>query len=170
MLEQSRWLRQHAPRLAHPALWHLNRRSVSGGVAVGLFCGLIPGPLQMISAALVALGLRVNLPLALVVTLYTNPFTILPLYWLAFQLGRLLTGSAGSAQFLQTPSLPIWPVLPWLHAWGTWFIGLGAPLAIGLPCLALLLACVGYALTRLAWRFYLLRRWRKRQTKSLTAG
>ena len=25
--------------LFHPALWHLNRRSAAGGVAVGLFCG-----------------------------------------------------------------------------------------------------------------------------------
>ncbi len=37
--------------LFHPALWHLNRRSAAGGVAVGLFCGLIPGPLQMLGSA-----------------------------------------------------------------------------------------------------------------------
>jgi hypothetical protein len=28
--------------LFHPALWHLNRRSAAGGIATGLFCGLIP--------------------------------------------------------------------------------------------------------------------------------
>ena len=66
--------------LFHPALWHLNRRSAAGGVAVGLFCGLIPGPLQMLGAAIVCVFLRVNLPLALVTTLYTNPLTIVPLY------------------------------------------------------------------------------------------
>ena len=60
--------------LFHPALWHLNRRSVAGGFAAGLFCGLIPGPLQMGGAALVALWLRVNLPVALATTLYTNPW------------------------------------------------------------------------------------------------
>jgi uncharacterized protein (DUF2062 family) len=61
--------------LHHPNLWHLNRRSVSGGVAVGMFCGLVPGPLQMLTAALLAIPLRVNLPVALLTTLYTNPFT-----------------------------------------------------------------------------------------------
>jgi len=34
----------------------------------------------MISAALLAVLLRVNLPVALITTLYTNPFTIVPLY------------------------------------------------------------------------------------------
>ena len=39
--------------LRHPNLWHLNRHSVAGGVAVGMFSGLIPGPLQMLGAAIV---------------------------------------------------------------------------------------------------------------------
>ena len=30
--------------LHHPNLWHLNRHSVAGGVAIGLFAGLVPGP------------------------------------------------------------------------------------------------------------------------------
>src|SRR5262245_32385746 len=74
--------------LHHPNLWHLNRHSVSGGFAVGLFAGLIPGPLQMLTAALLAIPLRVNLPVALLVTLYTNPFTIVPLYVLAYWIGQ----------------------------------------------------------------------------------
>ena len=72
--------------LQHPNLWHLNRQSVAGGVAVGMFSGLVPGPLQMLSAALLAIPLRVNLPVALATTLYTNPFTIGPLYVLALSL------------------------------------------------------------------------------------
>ena len=79
----NRWLRPFRNSLLHPRLWHLNRRSAAGAVAAGLFCGLIPGPLQMLGAAICALVFRVNLPLALLVTLYTNPFTIVPLYVLA---------------------------------------------------------------------------------------
>jgi hypothetical protein len=80
--------------LFHPALWHLNRRSAAGGVAVGLFCGLIPGPLQMLGAAIVCLVARVNLPVAFVSTLYTNPFTIVPLYLLAYEIGQFVLGAA----------------------------------------------------------------------------
>ena len=37
--------------LHDPNLWHLNRRSVSGGVAVGLFMTFVPVPFQMFFAA-----------------------------------------------------------------------------------------------------------------------
>ncbi len=82
-------------RLFHPALWHLNRRSAAGGVAVGLFCGLIPGPLQMLGAAIVCVFLRVNLPVALVTTLYTNPLTIVPLYLIGYEIGGFVIGAGG---------------------------------------------------------------------------
>ena len=55
-LREHRYLRHIAPWLTHPNLWHLNRRSVAGGVAIGLFSGLVPGPLQMLSGALLALA------------------------------------------------------------------------------------------------------------------
>ena len=74
--------------LHHPNLWHLNRDSVAGGVAVGLFSGLVPGPLQILTALLIAVPLRVNLPVAMVTTFYTNPFTIGPLYFLAYEIAR----------------------------------------------------------------------------------
>jgi len=38
-----RWIKPFGSWLHHPNLWHLHRRSVAGGVAIGLFCGLIPG-------------------------------------------------------------------------------------------------------------------------------
>jgi uncharacterized protein (DUF2062 family) len=63
-------------------LWHLHRRSVAGGFAVGMFAGLVPGsnPVQFAVAALMAIGFKVNLPIAVIVTLYSNPLTIVPLY------------------------------------------------------------------------------------------
>ncbi|MGV8935162.1 MAG: DUF2062 domain-containing protein, partial [Gallionellaceae bacterium] len=60
-IRQSRWIKPFGAWLQHPNLWHLHRRSVSGGVAVGMFCGLIPGPFQMLGAALLAVLFRVNL-------------------------------------------------------------------------------------------------------------
>jgi len=161
LVREHRWLARFESTLLHPALWHLNRRSVRGAVAVGLFCGLIPGPLQMLSAALGALVLRVNLPLAVMTTLYTNPLTIVPLYLVAYTLGRRLTGS--EADFVHPPALDGGAVFEWLSRLFDWLLALGHPLLVGLPLLALLLAATGFALVDLLWRIATLRRWRNRQ-------
>ena len=156
--------------LQHPNLWHLNRHSVAGGVAVGMFSGLVPGPFQMLTAALLAVPLRVNLPVALATTFYTNPFTIGPLYVLAYLIGRLIMGGGGAA--LSPP-----PDLQWsqlgasLEAFLRWAMSMGTPLAIGLVALALGLAALGYACVQIGWRAYVIRAWRKRrQLRSQHAG
>ena len=40
-LKGNRWLRWIGPALHHPRLWHLNRRGVALGLALGLFFGLL---------------------------------------------------------------------------------------------------------------------------------
>ena len=163
-IRQSPWARPFGSWLHHPNLWHLHRRSVAGGVAVGLFCGLVPGPLQMISAALLAVLLRVNLPVAAFTTLYTNPFTILPLYVVAYELGAWLSGVRSNApiKHLAFPEMhwQSWPSEMW-----AWMQMLGKPLLIGLPMLALILAIAGYFAVRVAWRAGVLLRWRARKRR-----
>ncbi len=164
-IRSNRWLAPFASTLLHPRLWHLNRRSAAGAVAVGLFCGLIPGPLQMLGAAIGALVFRVNLPLALFTTLYTNPLTIVPLYVLAFTLGTFslsLVGVAATGQFAPPPEYGPDGLLAWSESLLDWLFRLGQPLALGLVLLASLLASFGYLAMRLAWRIYLVGAWRRR--------
>ena len=148
--------------LLHPRLWHLNRHSAAGAVAAGLFCGLIPGPLQMLGAAICAVIFRVNLPLALLTTFYTNPFTIVPLYFAAYGLGRLALGGTGG-EFVAPPDWGPEGMWAWIQALIDWMAHLGKPLALGLVLLASLLAAVGYFAVRMAWRTYLIWAWRKRR-------
>jgi len=149
--------------LHHPNLWHLNRKSVPGAVAIGLFCGLVPGPLQMLSALLLAIPLRKNLPVALLMTLYTNPFTIVPLYLLAYGYGRLLLGHTGKPVPPPEPVSWDWTDLAGsLQELAAWMLGLGKPLAIGLVALAATLAIVGYFAAELGWRLYIRLAWRAR--------
>lgn len=163
-IRANRWLAPFGDSLLHPRLWHLNRRSAAGAVAVGLFCGLIPGPFQMIGAAICAVIFRVNLPLALFTTLYTNPLTIVPLYIVAFALGKLALGEFGSdKQFILPPDYGSEGLLTWLGALIDWMIGLGQPLALGLGLLASLLALTGYVTLRFCWRLYLIRAWQRRR-------
>ena len=155
--------------LHHPNLWCLNRRSVPGAVAIGLFCGLIPGPLQMLGALLLAIPLRKNIPVALLITLYTNPLTIVPLYVLAYGYGQLLLGMTHSALPLE-PFLWDWSDLAGsLREFVAWTMALGKPLAIGLVALAVTLAAAGYFAMDLAWRAYVVLAWKARAKKRLKA-
>jgi len=158
-IQQNRWIQPFSAWLHHPNLWHLNRHSVSGGVAVGMFCGLIPGPLQMVSAMIVSVLFRVNLPTALFTTLYTNPLTILPLYLAAYEVGVFVSGA---------PSLPLasLPELSWrngLNELWLWLLSMGKPLLIGLPLLALALSILGYLMVSVSWRLMVQLRWQRRQ-------
>lgn len=150
--------------LHHPNLWHLNRRSVAGGVAVGLFSGLVPGPLQMLTAALIAIPLRVNLPVALLTTLYTNPFTIVPLYLVAYWLGSLLTGSA-AAPMAEPPEFSWAHAWDWMRALADWALAHGWPLAVGLVALAVSLAVLGWIAVQVFWRAWVIVQWRRRKLR-----
>lgn len=161
-VRENRYLSWFGTALHHPNLWHLHRKSVAGGVAVGMFCGLIPGPFQMLAAALCAIVFRVNLPVAAIVTLYTNPVTILPLYYAAYKLGVFVTGSPAA----EPPRLDLQvfdlPVREWLPAVMHWFAAMGKPFAAGLVLLAAILAVTGYFLAMWGWRLYVVIAWRRR--------
>lgn len=162
-IRSNKYLAKLGRFLHHPNLWHLNRRSVSGGVAVGMFCGLIPGPLQMLGAALVAIPCKVNLPVALVTTLYTNPFTIVPLYLVAYWLGALITGGSGT---MTEPPAFSWSHLgDWIRALVDWSLALGKPLFVGLVTLALSLALAGYVAVQVGWRAWVVVQWRRRKLR-----
>jgi len=158
----NRWLRPFRSTLLHPRLWHLNRHSAAGAVATGLFCGLIPGPLQMLGASICALLFRVNLPLAMLVTLYTNPLTIPPLYIVAYEIGQRL-GDWPAVGW--PPAFDTSHVIGWTQAMQSWMLAAAKPLGLGLVVLASVLALAGYLATYTLWRLYLVRAWRRRKLK-----
>lgn len=166
-ISANRYAARFGSLLQHHNLWHLHRRSVAGGFAAGMFAGLVPGsnPVQFAAAALLAIAFRVNLPIAVIVTLYTNPFTVVPLYYLAFKLGQLVLADS-------TATMPDFDFVlegkgftEWLPAALHWLTSVGKPLLVGLPLLAALLSAIGYALVRIAWRWYVVRTWRRRRLK-----
>lgn len=156
--------------LFHPALWHLNRRTAAGGVAAGLFCGLIPGPLQMLAAGIAAVVFRFNLPVALATTLYTNPLTIVPLYLVAYQIGSFVLGATAGRAAAPPPEWIWGHPLDSAEAYGQWVLGLGAPLALGLFLLASALAVLGYVTVRTLWSVHLRRAWHARKRRRASAA
>ncbi len=120
------------------------RNPLARGIAIGLFCGLIPGPLQILASMLFCVLWRGNIIAAAVATFYTNPLTIVPLYALAFEIGSFLIPGK--------QSLPPWNGdVSALEALVEWVKAMGWPLVIGLPAMGLLFASWGYAITQILW-------------------
>jgi uncharacterized protein (DUF2062 family) len=179
-IEQNKLLRALGPWVLHPAVWTLHRRSVAGGVAAGLFCGLFPAPFQMLGAAIASFLFHWNLPVAVATTLYTNPITFIPLYVVALKIGIALLNAIVPAQQLGGTAMAAFPPPPdfeWAAplqsfvALGEWALGMGWPLIVGVFTLAAGLAVVGYLVTRIGWniwvRYEVVQR-RKRRTRRLT--
>lgn len=165
-VRRHRFVSRFGTWLHHSNLWHLNRDSVAGGVAIGLFAGLLPAPLQMLSAALLAIAFRCNLPVAVLVTLYTNPLTFVPLYLLGYALGSLILGAGGAA--------PVAPFeMDWAHFLDSmrrlaeWTLSLGPRLVVGVLALALIFAAIGYLAVQVGWRGYVILAWRARRKRRL---
>ncbi len=134
------------PWLERRQLLCLRREALARGTAAGLFCGLIPGPLQVPATVAACAALRGNAVAGAAATLYTNPLTTLPLYALAFQVGAwVLPGEQ------RLPAWEGWSASGGVEAVATWMQALGAPLAVGLPLLALAFALAGYAAVQALW-------------------
>lgn len=160
----NRYLAFLTPWLGHPRLWHMHRRAVALGVAIGLVTGLIPGPLQILMAVIIAIPLRANVIAAAAATFYTNPFTFIPLYLLAYQVGAFFTGAAPDAAKVVPPEFAwsLTRIVDAIPAWFQWMLSLGDTLLIGLLIQASAFAVIGYMATMLLWRVVVTRMWRKR--------
>ena len=171
-IRQNRYIAWFGPWLQHHNLWHLHRRAVAGGVAVGLFAGLVPGsnPVQFVVAALLAIAGHVNLPIAVFVTLYSNPLTIVPLYYAAFKLGQFVMLEAGDSLPPLALDLEGKGFREWIPAALHWLSSVGKPLIVGLPLLAVTLAIAGYFIVDYAWQLRVRYDWscrrRRRQRKN----
>jgi uncharacterized protein (DUF2062 family) len=140
-LEANPWLRRLAPYLADPKLWCWSRRGVAMGVAIGLFIGFLIPVAQILLAAAAAVVLRANVPIAAAGTFVTNPFTVPPIYYGAYQLGAWATGTSGTAAVSWTDPFSI------MESLGS----IGLPLFTGLAITACFAAAASYLLISQVW-------------------
>lgn len=138
-----------------PNLWHLNRRSVAGGTAIGLFIAFIPIPFQMGLAATAAIFFRVNLPLSVVLVWVSNPITMPPMFYATYKLGAWLL-SRPERRFEFELSLQ------WLN---TQFLEIWEPFVLGCLVAGAVCAVLGYVFVRVSWRLHIINRLQERRLK-----
>jgi len=157
-----RWL---GPTLTRPSLWQANRRSIALGLAIGVFMGLIIPLAQIPLAAIGAVLLRANLPIAMVSTLVTNPFTFAPLYFLAYRLGDYILGFGTPTLTEAMIDAQVAEMSTGIMGWIERIADIGAPLFTGLFVLASVMSVLTYFVVSLLWRLGVLLRHRKRQRR-----
>ncbi len=155
-MDNYRVLRPLHKRFSDAALWRLNRRSVSRGVALGFFFGIMTPVAQILFASIAAIALRANLPIAAVSTLISNPFTFPVIFIFAFRIGSSLTGNAdasGDVELTEEAAQFAYDVSGWFPTLWNWLSSVGPPLILGLFTIALCAAVTGFVIVNLGWRW-----------------
>lgn len=68
----------------------VNRKMVTRGVAIGLFWGFIPMPMQMLAVMATTPFIRFNVPIAISMVWLSNPFTMPFMYYIEYLTGNLI--------------------------------------------------------------------------------
>lgn len=161
-LARNRWLAPIAHRFARSDLWRFTRRSVPRGVALGLFAAFILPVGQIFLAAFLALPARANVPISVLVTFVTNPFTV-P-FWLvvANKVGSFMlkidavTGGTATAELNSGR---------WQDSFG-WFMQTAAVTAFGFLIISIVSSAAGYLIAGLGWRILVARKWTRRSGRA----
>jgi len=138
-----------------PNLWHLNRKSTSKAVFIGIFCAFLPIPLQMLLAAVLAILFTANLPLSTVVVWISNPFTYAPMYYSCYKVGSVLLGESETPFHIELSF--DWLIHDFPNFWKPLFTG---SLVLGVFC-----ATSGYLATQSYWRSIVLKKWQARANR-----
>lgn len=151
--------------LLNPLLWHINRKSITRGVAIGLLIAFVPLPAQMLLAAILAICFTANLPIAIALTWITNPLTFLPINYFIYKVGQLILHDVSTYHVVpdfefsaKTWQDIIQQFLQWLHS-------AGKPFLVGLPVVAISASIIGYVLVHVMWRLAIYWYVRKRKQR-----
>jgi uncharacterized protein (DUF2062 family) len=150
--EQPWYLHPFRTLLAHPSFVSVSRRSVAGAICIGIFIALMPLPGQTLVAVLLALLLRLNVPIAGITTWITNPITMVPFFYWEYTLGTLI---------LDMPIGEFDIDLSWKWV-TTGFVTIWKPLLIGSFISATIAASLIYVAVSVTWRLVVAYRYKRR--------
>ncbi len=140
---KGQWFLSPFDHLLHDSrLWAIRRRNVVPAFALGLFVAFLPFPGHVLIGGLLALLLRVHIPVAAVTTFVSNPLTIGPMFYLAYHVGITLLGSEPQPVEFELS-------IAWIQ---DTFINIWQPMLLGCLLLGSMLSLVGYVALDLFWR------------------
>jgi uncharacterized protein (DUF2062 family) len=147
------YLRPFGAALRHPMYFAVNRRSVTGALAVGVFVSMLPVPGHTPIAVAIALLTGLNLGVAALAAWANSPLTLVPVFYFEYRLGAWILGQ---------PLQP-WPASvsrEWLQAQVAL---LWKPLFLGALITAFVTSGVVYLAANALWRWSAGRRLERRR-------
>ena len=153
-VKEEKILKIFGPAVLQPNLWHINKKSVSRGFAIGAFCAFLPIPGQMIIAAFLSITFAANLPISVILTWISNPFTYTPIFYFAYKIGKIIINADINVDEKEIDMLSnikdIWE-----------------PLLLGSIILAIIGSIISYILIRVYWSITSLKFGQKEKNKRL---
>lgn len=138
-----KWFMAPFRRVIHDhRLWGIRRKNVVPAFAWGTFLACMPFPGQPLFAVVGSLSMRINIPVAVLVTFTSNPFTMGPLYFLAYRVGAHLLG-------LEPEPFRMEFSFEWVT---TTFVNVWQPLLLGCVLLGAVAALIAYIVLDVLWR------------------
>ena len=157
-VKEEKILKIFGPAVLQPNLWHINKKSVSRGFAIGAFCAFVPIPgIQMLLAAFLAITFAGNLPIAVILTWITNPFTYVPIVYFAIQIGGIFVNTK-TIHEIKSEDINLLTDL--MQYWEPFFLGSLILSVIG--------SLISYIVIRIYWRYYVIKIWSKRKKSNIT--
>lgn len=161
-MARNKYVKPFAPRVLRGELWRFNRRSVPRGVALGMLAGVIIPIGQILAAAILALPVRANVPVAALTTFVTNPITTPIVWYLSYRLGQWILRVDG----LTYGS----PINAAVHSsqigdWMEWITGKAGVMAFGLVVFAIIAASISYIIASFGWRWWIAHKWKLRKKR-----
>ncbi|HTW37095.1 MAG TPA: DUF2062 domain-containing protein [Steroidobacteraceae bacterium] len=152
-----RWyLRAFGSHFTDPRLWTLQRRGITAAFGAGLAICFVPLPVHTPLAVLVAIVWRLNVVAVIATTWIVNPFTMVPIYYVAYRVGVAVTGDEPHAfgfrlswDWLQHGLGPMWK-----------------PFLVGCLICSVLCGIAGWVGLEVLWRWRVISRRYLRRTAS----
>ncbi len=122
------------------AYFNINRKMITRGVAIGLFWGFIPMPMQMLAVLATTPFIRFNVPLAIIIVWLSNPFTMPFMYYMEYLTGNFILGQKGITDMELT--------LDWFSAH---ISDIFIPLYVGTAFYSIVISALTYVLLNWLW-------------------
>ena len=146
IIVKNRWIKLLGPRLQESGLWHINRKSCSNGVAVGVFCAFVPIPFQMLLAAIASILLRSNILVAVPMVWISNPITMPPMFYFCYLVGAQILNS--NIEVFAFELSFTWLLTGLLEIW--------QPFLLGCLVVGFVTSALSFILIRVLWRLHIL--------------